>query len=118
MPSVFTPFYSLISDISRAQHAVVTFTADHSFIPGEYISLRTSSPYGMVEANNKRALVLSTTSDTATIDLDTSNFTPFQYPAVGTVIYLAMAVPSASGIPPNQYPPYVTLEDCFDNQPA
>jgi hypothetical protein len=115
--STFTPYFSLITGITNGQAPIVTFSADHQFTVGEYISFRVSKPYGMTLINNLKALVESVTPTTLTIDLDTTFFQPFVYPPVGTVTYPAMAVPAGSGIIPNSNPATVTLEDVFDNVP-
>lgn len=108
------PRYGLIQDVTQAQQAVVTFTQDHDFTDGEIISFRVSIPYGMRQINNQEARVLSHTSDTVTIDLDTSQYNPFTL--VSDQKYPAMAVPSSSGIVPGQYVPAINLEDSFDNR--
>lgn len=116
--SSFYPSLSYITNISKALQAVVTFDDEHDFTDGEIISLRSSRPYGMYQVNNMQSRVLSHTSDTVTLEIDTRNFTTFVYPPVGEVVYPAIAVPSASGIIPGQYTPTMNLEDAFDNVPA
>jgi hypothetical protein len=107
----------LIDDISNAQQAVVTCTEDHDFIDNELVSLRVSKAYGMVEMNNKQAKVLSHTSDTITINVDSQNFTAFSIPGdlIGTTP--PCVVPSASGVDLNSPVPRTILEDAFDNIP-
>ena len=121
----FIPSYSLISDISQEQHAVVTFTDDHEFTVGEIVSFRVSQPYGMVEMNNRQATVADTTSDTITVPIDTTNFNAFVYPPSSDPQFLAMAVPAGSGIIPDQNNPVygaspfgTTLIDRFDHVPS
>jgi hypothetical protein len=115
--STFFPHIVEINSISNSQYAVIGFIEEHNFTLGENVSFRCSKPYGMVEINNRMGRVLELTSDTITVDIDTSNFSPFVYPPVGTVVEVALAVPSSSGIIPELYPPTVTLEDAFDNRP-
>lgn len=115
--STFVPYLVEINAISNAQNAVVGFIENHAFSVGENVSFRTSKPYGMVEINNLIGLVLAITSNTITVNIDTSFFTPFVYPPIGTVTYVAVAVPSSSGIIPGSNPSTVNLEDAFDNQP-
>lgn len=115
--STFVPSVIDIIGINNAQTATITFATDHNFFLGEIISLRSSQPYGMFEINNKQAKIISLTSDTITVDLDTLRFNAFVYPPVGTVQQVAQVVPSASGIIPGQYVATVTLEDAFDNVP-
>lgn len=115
--SQFYPRMRLVEDISNAQYAVVTCTEDHDFIDNEIVSLRVSRPYGMVEINNQHAKVLSHTSDTITINVDSSNFTAFAIPGDLTGTTTPCVVPSSSGVDLNAYNPTMILEDAFDNRP-
>ena len=122
--SGFTPYFCLISGITNGQQPTVTFTSMHPYVAGEYISFRVSQPFGMVQINNLKARVLTVPTPTSvTINLDTSNFTPFIYP-VTTTFFPPMAVPAGSGIQPNPSnvttytsPSTVILEDAFDQVP-
>ena len=110
----FIPNLQYISNITQAAQAVVTFTEDHNFTLGEWISFRVPPPNGMIQLNNQKALIVSLTPDTVTIAVDTLQFYPFisvEDPQIPCV-----AVPAGSGIPPHAN--YVTLEDAFDNQPV
>jgi len=111
--SEFIPNLQYILNITQAAPAVVTFTGNHNFVVGEWISFRIPPPNGMVQLNNQKALIISTTPTTVTIAVDSLQFYPFIYvqdPQVPCV-----AVPVGSGIPPGTAT--VTLEDAFDNQP-
>ena len=110
------PRYALINDISQAAEAVITFDDEHDFTEGEILSLRVSKPYGMVELNNREVRVISTTTFTVTIDVDTRSFMPFIL--ASDQREPAMAVPAASGVIPGQYVPTMNLEDAFDNRRA
>ena len=111
------PRYGLITGISNAQQAVVTFTDTHDFTNGEIVSFRVTRPFGMVEINNKQAKVLSNDEMTITVDIDSNFFTPFIYPAVQTKVTPPVVVPSSSSIIPGSNPATVTLYDSFDNRP-
>jgi len=110
----FIPNLQYIENISQAQQAVVTFTTTTNFTVGEWISFRIPPSNGMIQLNNKQALINSINGTEVTIDVDTLGFFPFisfsdpQFPCI--------AVPSASGIPPGAA--YTTLEDTFDNEPT
>jgi len=109
----FIPNLQYISNITQAAPAIVTFTSNHNFTIGEWISFRIPPPNGMIQLNNKKALILSISPNTVTIKVDSLQFYPFIYvqdPQVPCV-----AVPAGSGIPPGTA--MVTLEDAFDNQP-
>ena len=109
----FVPKYFLIQSIAQGQNTVITFTEDHDYTVGEYVSLRCSKDNGMVEINNKRGKVLELTDDTITVDIDSINFTPFNFDL--EVAQLALACPAGSGVKPGEYVPTVILDDCFDN---
>lgn len=110
----FIPNLQYISGITQAQQAIVTFTEDHNFTLGEWISFRIPPANGMIQLNNQKALIASLTPTTVTIDVDTLGYFPFIYtqdPQIPCV-----AVPAGSGIP--QGTATVTLEDAFDNEPS
>lgn len=120
----FVPSLAFITNITNEQNAVVSFEDEHDFQDGEYISFRSSPPYGMFEVNNLRARILSHTSNQVTTDLDTSNFNEFEFPPIGTVVIPAVAVPAGSGIIPDEedpqfaaFFPRTTLADAFDHIP-
>jgi hypothetical protein len=124
------PRYNYIALITQASQAVVYFTAPNDFTPGEIVSFRVSSDYGMDEINNKPARVLSVTNSATvssiTIDLDTSGFTAFSFPTSAVAlagVSPAVVVPSSSGVVPYngsatipQNPPGTNLLDSFDNR--
>lgn len=111
------PGFRYITGISNAQFAVVTTATDHFFTDGEIVSLRVSQPYGMVEINNKQVKVLSHTSNTITLDIDSSNFNAFLFPVAG-LNTPPVVVPSSSSIIPRLYPYTVSLFDSFDVRPT
>lgn len=130
IPNRFYPRWSYIANITKATQAVVYFTSKNDYTPGEYVSFRVSSDFGMDEINNRQARVLSVTNSSTvssiTIDLDTSGFTTFAFPTSATAasgVSPAVCVPSASGVVPYngsatipQPPPGTNLQDAFDNR--
>jgi len=129
-PNKMYPRYAFITSISQANQAVVTFSANTDFTPGENIGFRVSEPYGMTQINNQTGRVLSVTntssSSSVTVDLNTSGYTAFAFPtsAVAVVgVTPAVAVPASSGVVPlngsatiPQSPPGTNLLDSFDNK--
>lgn len=107
------PKYFYLSNITNAVRAVATFTEDHDYSIGEFISFRVSQPYGMREINNLRGKVIELTADTVTVDIETTFFTPFVYPVSGDNTP-PHTVPAGSGVI-EYYTPTVNLEDAFDN---
>ena len=109
----FIPNLQYISNITQASPAVVTFTTNHNFTLGEWISFRVPPPNGMIQLNNQKARIIDLTPNTVTIAVDSLQFYPFIYVTNGQIP--CVAVPAGSGIPPGTA--FVTLEDAFDNQP-
>lgn len=116
--NVFYPALAYINAITQAQQAIVTFTANHDFTAGENIGFRVTKPFGMFEINQQIGLVLTITPTTVTVNIDTTNYTPFTYALINTKgTSPPCCVPSSSGVAPLQIVPTVNLADSFDNQP-
>lgn len=109
----FIPNLQYINNITQSAPAIVTFNDDHNFTDGEWISFRIPPANGMIQLNNQKALIISITSTTVTIAVDSLQFYPFIY--VQDPQIPCVAVPAGSGIPVGTA--MVTLEDAFDNQP-
>lgn len=113
VPYEFIPNLQYISNITQALKSVVTFVDNHNFTLGEWISFRVPPPNGMIQLNNEKALIISLTPNTVTINLNTLGFWPFI--SVSDPQTPCIAVPAGSGIPLGTA--FVTLEDAFDNEP-
>lgn len=130
IPNRMYPRYRYIANITQASQAVVYFTEKNDFTPGEIVSFRVSSDFGMDEINNKEVRVLSVTNSATvssiTIDLDTSGYTAFAFPTSAVAaagVSPAVCLPSSSGVVPDngsatqaQQPPGTNLRDAFDNR--
>lgn len=130
IPNRMYPRLRYIANITQAAEAVVYFTEKNNFTPGENVSFRVSSAYGMDEINYKTARVLSVTNSATvssiTIDLDTTGYTAFTFPTSAVAdagVSPAVCVPSSSGVIPDsgsatvpQQPPGTNLLDSFDNR--
>lgn len=129
-PNLMYPRNALIANISQATQGVVSFTHKNDYTPGEILSFRVSSAFGMQEINNVEARVLSVTNSatvsSVTLDLDTSGFSAFSFPTSAVAaagVSPALAVPSSSGVVPlsgsatvPQVPEGTNLLDAFDNR--
>lgn len=130
IPNRMYPRWNYIANITQASQAVVYFTAQNDFTPGEIVSFRVPSEFGMDEINNKAVRVLSVTNSSTvssiTLDLDTTGYTAFSFPTSATAaagVSPAVCVPSSSGVVPYngsatvaQQPPGTNLLDAFDNR--
>ena len=130
IPNKMYPRWNYIAMITKASQAVVYFTAKNDYTPGEIVSFRVPSEFGMDEINNKAVRVLSVTNSSTvssiTIDLDTSGYTTFAFPTSAIAaagVSPAVVLPSSSGVVPDngsatnaQQPPGTNLRDAFDNR--
>lgn len=106
--------------ITTAANAVVSFSVAHDFTVGEKVSFRVPSQYGMTEINNKVGSVLSVTTYSITVDIDSSAFTAFAMPASGITssnpFSPAIVVPVGAGPQSGANPPIVPTSAAFDNR--
>lgn len=105
--------------ITQAVNAVVSLSVAHDFTVGEKVAFRVPTAYGMFEANNLVATVLSVGTYTVTTDLDSSGFTAFLPPT--SAVYAAgvspaMLLPSGAGPEVGANPPGVPVNAAFDNR--
>lgn len=130
IPNRMYPRWQYIANITQDSQATVYFTAKNDFTPGEIVSFRVNSEFGMIEINNKQARVLSVTNSATessiVIDLDTSGYTAFDFPTTAQAedgFSPCVCVPSSSGVVPlngsatvAQQPAGTNLLDAFDNR--
>jgi len=96
-----------IASITQANPMVVTTTQPHDYVIGMMVTFLIPSQFGMVQLNNLNAQVISLTSDTLTINLDSTGFTAFSYPSPLPSAYTPPSViPNNSGpyLPPLPLP--------------
>lgn len=99
----FRPQKNWITNISQAANAVVTLSVTHGLAVGDMVRLSVPSLFGMVEADGLAAKVTAVTatatgavgaaSNTVTLDLDTSGFTAFSFPASASAGSPALLIP-------------------------
>ena len=83
---LFYPRHRYITSISKATNAVITTSVQHGMTPGQEIRfsipLLGIAPFGMTELNGVIATIVSVTNDFVfTINVDTSAFSTFVWPA-------------------------------------
>ena len=97
-----------ILSITNASPMVVTTDGDHGYVAGMGVRFLIPTAFGMQELNKLDAVqVLALTSNTLTIDLDSTHFTTFQYPGSLPTAYTPPSViPNNSGpyLPPLPLP--------------
>jgi hypothetical protein len=74
------PAVRIITAITQSSPVVVTTSFDHGYGIGLIVRLRIPPYFGMQQANKLQGTVIAVTSDTLTLDIDTTNFDPFVLP--------------------------------------
>lgn len=79
---IFYPRHRSISAITQAASAVVTMTVTHGFTVGQVVRLRVPAAFGMVEIDGLSGTItaINTTTNTITLDIDSTTFTAFAFP--------------------------------------
>jgi len=85
-PPAFLPQRNVIASITQASSAVIEFLTTHNYNVGDVIRLNVSSAFGMIEMNGLQGTItaVSTANNTVTVDIDSSAFTAFAWPAAGS----------------------------------
>ncbi len=134
IPNRMYPRRRFMANITRVAQAVVSFTEENDFTPGEYIRLHIPTQFGAgawTTIDNQQARVLSVTNSATvssiTLDLDTSGIaSAFSFPTSAVAaagVSPALVDPSSSGVVPDagsatipQEPPGTNLRAAFDNR--
>lgn len=84
----FYPRARTISDITQASQAVIRMTVTHGFTVGQIVRILVSPEYGMREINNiaARITAVNAGANTITVNVNSSSFTPFAYPASASAV--------------------------------
>lgn len=79
----FYPTTVTITRVTQAVNPLVTYSIPHGYTVGQQIRFNVTSGFGMIELDGRTANILSVPSSTTlTVDVDTTGFTPFVFPAV------------------------------------
>ena len=120
---LFVPRQRVISNVTAAANALVSTTSPHGFAIGQKVRFVvpaiSATQYGMTQLEGLSGVVLSITSTTAfTIDVDSSGFSAFAFPAAASVPFSpALVVPYGDDTATAliQAPPLSSLEDSVLN---
>ena len=87
---IYYPRRRYITKISKAAQAVVTLSVTHGYKVGQIVRMHVPVEFGMVEINNLQATIVAINTNTSsgntiTLDIDSSSFTAFAFPA--TAVY-------------------------------
>jgi hypothetical protein len=82
-----TPRPRYISAITQAASAVITLTVTHGYSVGMEVRFNVPAAFGMVEMNGLSGTVtaVNTANNTITVDIDSTGFTAFAFPAAAAV---------------------------------
>jgi len=108
------PRYLYITKITQAAQAVVTVSCAHNYVVGELIHFSVPNSFGMSEINGLTGKVVAVGTYTMTIDIDSSTFTAFAFPAstgVPTVQLFATLAPAGQR---TQYNPVTGIQTGYD----
>lgn len=91
-----------ITAVSNAYPMIVTTVDNHGYVAGMNVRFLIPTQFGMQQLNSVSAQVLSVTSNTLNVNLDSRNFSAFAYPSPLPSAYTPPSViPNSSG-------PYLT----------
>lgn len=85
-PDLYIPFSCVVTAMTAATAAVVSTNVAHQFKVGQQVRLEGFANFGMVEAEAKTAFVTAIGTTSVTLDLDSSAYTAFAWPAPATII--------------------------------
>ena len=92
----FAPRSRLITGITQAAQAVITLSVTHGYAVGEKVQILVGVDYGMTQINGKvgKIVAINTTTNTITVDINTTGFTAFAFPGDSTYpLTFAQTVP-------------------------
>ena len=78
----YIPFLCNITAVSQGQTTTITTAVNHGFIVGNQVQFVIPPQWGIRQLNNLKGYILSITSDTITVNIDSSNFDAFITPTV------------------------------------
>jgi len=78
----FYPRHRFITGITAAASAVITLSVTHGFTAGQAVRIKVPSGWGMTEMDGLLGNItaINTTTNTITVDIDSSGFTAFAFP--------------------------------------
>ncbi len=97
----FDPLYyprrRYITKITQASSAVVTMSVTHGYQVGQLVRMVVPAAYGMVQMDGLQATIIAintttTTGNTITLNVDSSAFSAFAYPAAAAVPFTSAQV--------------------------
>lgn len=75
------PEFLYVTKITQASQAVVTVSQAHNYVVGQLLHFSVPSTFGMTEMNQLTGKIVAVGTYTMTVDIDSSAFTAFAFPA-------------------------------------
>ena len=108
------PKKHLIDSITQSDPMIVTTVEPHHYHAGQNVAFIIPGGYGMPQLNKINANIIDVTTDTITLDFDSTNFSPFSYPNPLPLAYsLPYVIPNAEGPQPEPALPYGNQNSFF-----
>lgn len=93
---MYYPRHRFVTKVTKASSAVVTLSVTHGYTAGQKVRFKVPSAYGMTQLNGLTGTItaINTTNNTITVDIDSTAFTTFAFPATAAVPFSpAMVIP-------------------------
>ena len=78
----YIPFKCTITAITQGTTTVVTTSVNHGFVVGNQVQFNIPEQWGIFQLNGLKGLILSITSNTITVNIDSTKFDAFITPVV------------------------------------
>ena len=91
---IYYPRNRFIVNITQAAQAVITTSVSHQYTVGQEIRIKVPAAFGMIQMDGLIGTVTAVTAGTFTVNIDSTGFTAFLFPAVAAVPFtFAQAIP-------------------------
>jgi len=87
----FYPANNSITAISQESNAVISLSETNDLTAGQVVRINVPKTYGMIQINEKLGNILSVTSSSITVDIDSTHFDAFSVP--GSPVQSALIIP-------------------------
>jgi hypothetical protein len=95
---LYYPQTSTITGITAASSMVITTAINHGLTVGQQVRIRVPSVFGMTQANNLQGLITAVSTTTVTVNINSTAFTAFAWPAVTSIPFSPpQLIPIGSG---------------------
>lgn len=94
---LFLPKHRYITKITQASSGVVTTSTAHGYVSNQYVRISIAPSFGMFQLNDQLVKITVLSATTFSINVDTSGYSAFAFPASGSAPFqFPMVVPAAS----------------------